>query len=323
MTFDSWTMLGARTVGVVFVAAALMKLAAPFSFYRHVARLDVLPHLPLRIFVPVAIGLEGGWGAALAVGLWPQLLLPFTTFALVALTCVTWWSIKSGKTEDCGCYGGFITPSVWQSVALNGFYFLLIVAAWATLPAANADAIWKIAAVTVTAVLLGGTAEYALRSEFSTGVPLFTPSPLKIGQRWKPGWAGTASHKLEPSHLVAYLGPDCPYCKRWVRALNVIHESPALPPVTAILSSSQRAIDDFVLETGVRFPIATISQAKMQRLSSAVPTTVLIEDGRIQDVWRGAAFSESFTSRFKAVFFPSTVQSPGAAQEARVTLSRS
>lgn len=240
MSFDSWTMLGARVVGVVVIAAALMKVAAPFSFYRHVARLDVLPHLALRIFVPVAIGLEGGWGTALAVGLMPRIVLPFTALALVVLTCITWWSIKSGKTEDCGCYGGFITPSIGQSVALNGFYVLLVIAAWATLPAGQADPIWKIVTVVLVTVLMGGTAEYALRSEFSTGVPLFTPSPLKIGQRWKPVWAGTAAHKLEPAHLLAYLGPDCPYCKRWVRALNVIHESPALPPVTAVLSSSQK-----------------------------------------------------------------------------------
>jgi hypothetical protein len=81
-----------------------------------------------------------------------------------------------------------------------------------------------------------------------------------------------------------------------------------------VLASSQKAIDDFVAETGVRFPIGTIPQAKMQRLSSAVPTTILIEDDRIQDVWRGAAFSESFTRRFKQVFFPAAAESPGAPQ---------
>jgi len=326
MIVENWTMLGAAVVGVVFVAAALMKVAAPFSFYRHVARFDILPHLALRISVPLAIGLEGGWGAALAVGLVPQLMLPFTAVALVVLAGVTWWSVKSGKAEDCGCYGGFITPSIWQSIGLNGFYFLLILAAWATLPAASVDAGWKVVVVALTTVLFGATAEYALRSEFSTGVPLFTPSPLRIGQRWKAGWAGTARDKLEPAQLLAYLGPDCPYCKRWVRALNVIHASPALPPVTAILSSSQKAIDDFVVETNVRFPIATISPAKMQRLSSVVPTTVLIERGTIQDVWKGAVFSESFTSRFKTVFFPSNVEPPSAADEAAadaaVTVSR-
>jgi hypothetical protein len=245
-------------------------------------------------------------------------VLPLSALALVLLTCLTVWSVKSGKTEDCGCYGGFITPSIWQSVALNGFYVLLIIAAWATSTAVSEDGLWKIAAVTVTTVLLGGIAEYALRSEFATGVALFTPSPLKIGRRWKPRWAGTASNRMEPAHLLAYLGPDCPYCKRWVRALNVIHESPELPPVTAIFSASQKVIDEFVRETGVRFPIATISQGKMQRLSSAVPTTILVEQGTIQDVWAGATFSKSFTDRFKAVFFPSAARLPSESEDALV-----
>jgi len=199
---------------------------------------------------------------------------------------------------------------------LNGLYVLLIIAAWATSSAESTYAMWQIAAVILASVVLGGVAEYALRSEFTNGVPLFTPSPLKIGNRWRRAWAGTAANQIGPAHLLAYLGPDCPYCERWVRALNVIHESPALPPVTAILSSSQKAIDDFVLETGVRFPVATISQAKMQRLSSAVPTTVLIEHGTIKDVWKGAFFSESFTQRFKEVFFPSALRSGGDSQKA-------
>ena len=91
--------------------------------------------------------------------------------------------------------------------------------------------------------------------------------------------------------------------------------APALPPVTAILSSSQKAIEEFVVETGVRFPIATISQTKMQRLSSAVPTAVLIEHGTIKDVWKGAFFSESFTRRLKEVFFPSALQSGAQSQK--------
>ena len=303
MRIDSWAPLGAALVGAIFVVAALMKVAAPFSFYRHLARLDLKLGRLLRVIVPVAIGLEGGWGLALLVGLMPHLALPFTAAALVMLTGFTWWSVKSGKTEDCGCYGGFISPSIGQTVALNGLYLLLIAGAWAFLPQPSAVAMWKVATVVFGAILIGGTADYALRSEFRTGVALFTPSPLKAGRQWKPRWGGTT---LPPgtSQIVSYLGPDCPYCKRWVRALNVIHESPALPPVTAILSSSRQTIDEFVRETGVRFPIATVSDAKMRRLAPSVPVTLLIEDDTIQEVWSGTLLSESFSNRFRAAFFP-------------------
>jgi len=304
MRIDSWAQLGAALVGAVFVVAAIMKVAAPFSFYRHVARLDLKLGRLLRVIVPVAIGFEGGWGLALLVGLMPRFMLPFTAAALVMLTGFTWWSVKSGKTEDCGCYGGFITPSIGQSVALNGFYLLLVAGAWAFLPPQSAVAMWKVATVVFGAILIGGTAEYALRSEFRTGVALFTPSPLKAGREWKLRWGGSTRLSPGTSQIVSYLGPDCPYCKRWVRALNVIRESPALPPVTAILSSSRQTIDEFVRETGVRFPIATVSDAKMRRLAPSVPVTLLIEDDTIQEVWSGTLLSESFSNRFRAAFFP-------------------
>jgi hypothetical protein len=311
MNIENWRPLGAIIVGIVLVATSLMKVAAPFSFYRHVARLGLKIGVPLRIVVPFAIGFEGAWGTALLIGLAPHFTLPMTALGLMLLTGLTWWSIRSGKTEDCGCYGGFITPSIAQSVALNGLYFVLVALAWASLPPESVFPMWKVGTVILAGILIGGTAEYALGSEFRTGVPLFTPSPLKVGQRWRRRWAGSATLMPGMPQILSYLGPDCPYCQRWVRALNIIHESPDLPQVTAILASSQGKIEDFVKETGVRFPIATIPQARMQRLASLVPTTVLVENDVIQDVWGGAQLSEDFSERFKAAFFPSALPHQG------------
>jgi hypothetical protein len=231
-----------------------------------------------------------------------------TIVAFILLTGLTAWSITSGKTADCGCYGGFITPSIGQSVALNGAYALLAAGAWATMSVDNPFAAWKILAVIATGLVIGGVANHALRHEFRTGVALFTPSPLKAGQRWKSAWSGAANGANGTARLVSYLGPDCPYCQRWVRALNVIHESADLPPVTGIMSSPRQTIDEFVKTTGVRFPVATISEARMQRLATGVPTTVLIENDTIQEVWNGAQFSEGFSERFKSVFFPEALR---------------
>jgi hypothetical protein len=310
MRFENLMPLGAAVVGAVLVITALMKVAAPFAFFRHVARLDLGLTVSLRGLIPVVIGLEGAWGAALVVRLAPSVTLPLTIVAFVLLTALTVWSITSGKAADCGCYGGFITPSIGQSVALNGTYALLAAGAWATMSVHEPLAAWKIAIVVITGILVGGVANHALAHEFRTGVALFTPSPLKIGQPWKSVWSGTANGAAGTSRLISYLGPDCPYCQRWVRALNVIHESSDLPPVTGIMSSPRQMIDEFVKKTGVRFPVATISEARMQRLATAVPTTVLIENDIIQEVWNGAQFSESFSERFKSVFFPRAAKQP-------------
>jgi hypothetical protein len=307
MRFESVMPLGATVVGAVLVITALMKVAAPFAFYRHVARLDLKLPVRLRVLIPLAIGIEGAWGAALLVRLAPGVILPLTIVAFVLLTGLTAWSINSGKTADCGCYGGFITPSIGQSIALNGGYALLVAGAWATMSVLEPFAPWKILIVVVSGLVVGSVANHALGHEFRTGVALFTPSPLKAGQRWKSVWSGAADGSTGTARLVSYLGPDCPYCQRWVRALNVIHESADLPPVTGIMSSPRQTIDEFIKATGVRFPVLTISEARMQRLATAVPTTVLVENDVIQEVWNGAQLSASFAERFKAIFFPSAV----------------
>lgn len=304
MAFQTLLPLGAAVVGLVLIVTALMKVAAPFAFFRHVARLELELGVSNRVIVPIAIGMEGALGAALLVRLAPNIVLPITAAAFVALTGLTVWSITSGKTADCGCYGGFITPSISQSVVLNGTYVLLVIGAWMTMPPQNVAEWWKIATVVLAGILFGGTASYALQHEFQTGVALFTPSPLKAGVKWKSAWSGATPRSPSGERIVTYLGPDCPYCQRWVRALNVIHESSELPPVTGIMSSPRRTISDFVKETGVRFPVSTISEARMQRLATAVPTTVLVENDIIQDVWTGAQLSEGFAERFKEVFFP-------------------
>jgi hypothetical protein len=232
---------------------------------------------------------------------------PLTIVAFVLLTGLSAWSINSGKTADCGCYGGFITPSISQSVALNGAYALLVAGAWATMSVQEPLGTWKLATALVTGFVIAGVANHALGHEFRTGVALFTPSPLKVGQRWKSVWGGAANGATGTARLVSYLGPDCPYCQRWVRALNVIHQSADLPPVTGVMSAPTQTIDEFVKTTGVRFPVITISEARMQRLATAVPTTVLIENDVIQEVWNGAQLSESFAERFKSILFPSAV----------------
>ena len=82
--------------------------------------------------------------------------------------------------------------------------------------------------------------------------------------------------------LVAYLGTDCPHCHQWVRVLNLVHRSPALPDVVGVVGAPAEARRAFVEEHGVRFPVVSIRRARMDRLASAVPTTVLVERGVIE-----------------------------------------
>ena len=137
MNTDQLLFAGSRIVGVVFLAAAVMKAINPSNFHGHITRLGLVPRRWARLFAPALIGVEGAWGAALIIAFAPTVVLPATAVALVLLSGMSAWGVRSGRTEDCGCYGGFITPSLWQSVGLNGLYFALTSIAWTAHPVSN------------------------------------------------------------------------------------------------------------------------------------------------------------------------------------------
>jgi hypothetical protein len=303
MTSQNLILIGPRVVGGIFVITALMKAAAPASFWSHLIQLRLMPKAVSRIATALAIGVEAAWGVALLVGLSSPWFIWATLAGIAVLTTISLWSVTSGRTEDCGCYGGWISPSIWQTVGLNAGYCLLIAVALLRPGSAGVIASWQYVVVFIAFLLVVATVEFAIRFQLSTGVPLFTPSPLKAGRRWKRRWAGHTRIAGDAEHLFAYLGPTCPYCKRWVRVLNVLHESPNFPNVTAVFENNPQKVETFVREHQLRLPIALISPRNFRRLAPQVPTTVLTRDQQISEIWRGE-MSEAFVRRFTNAFFP-------------------
>ena len=246
---------------------------------------------------------------ALLVGAVPRMIYPVTIATLLALSVVSWWGVRSGKTIDCGCYGGYVQPSIGQSLALNGLYVTLVILGWLRLEGSRGFASWQLAIPIATVIVVGLFTEVAQRHAVKTGRPLFDLNPLKAGKRWRHSWAGGLTSKLEGEVLVAFLGPDCPYCGQFVKVGNAMVQSPKLPQVVGVVGSSKERLEAFKLEKGIRFPVAGISQSVVSRLANAVPTAVLVESGRIKRVWIGN-MPPDFVDRFKEAFFPQVTAAP-------------
>lgn len=294
---------GPRIVGATFLWAAGIKAVAPHTFSRHLRALGWIRGKHLLLAVTAAAALEAGLGVALLVNTAPGILLPFTFALLIFLTGVAVWGVRSGRTTDCGCYGGFIQPSIGQSVALNGVFALLVAAGWFGQPRITEPAAWQLMAISIVTLAAGLLAHSAQLFVLKNGRPMFDTTPLKVSRRWKHSSAGGATADIRGEVLVSYLGPDCPHCTRWVKVLNAMHQSPRLPAVVGVMAASGDKRSSYLAETGIRFPVATVSQALMGRVVQAVPTTVLVNDGRITEVWEGAPPVE-FVDRFRRAFFP-------------------
>jgi len=301
-SYLSWALLGA--VGIVYLWTGVIKALAPVTFRQHPRSLGWVPANLLSSTVIAAAGFEAAWGTAILLELAPSLVLPGSVFVLIALSAISWRGVSSGNAADCGCYGGFIQPSINRSLALNGAFATALIFAWYIGPdTAGADG-WKVGAVAIAALIVGGVAAWGQHHELTTGEPKFLRNPLVEGEEWKHSWSRGATRDMESEVLVAFLGPDCPFCKQWVKIGNAVIQSPDLPKVIGVVGAPQKRKDEFVKEYGIRFPVVAISPSLMSRLAPAVPTTVLVDGGSIKNKWVGAMPPE-FAARFRRAFFPS------------------
>jgi hypothetical protein len=293
-------------VGSTLVWTGGIKTLAPHTFRRHLGTLGWVPAQFLSSAVTAAAATEVGWGVALLTGLLPLVALPLSAIALTSFSLISWWGVRSGKAEDCGCYGGYIQPSIIQSIAINVILLGLLVAAFLSRPAEVHAATWQLAAVALSASIAGLLSSYAQKFEIIHGVPRFTSSPLRTGAIWKHAWANGGTKGIEGEIIVALLGPDCPFCKQWVRIGNAMSQSTALPRVVGVVAAPAKRREEFIREHGIQFPVSSISQSLMSRLTQAVPTTILLDRGKITDLWSGQMPPE-FVERFRRAFFPDQV----------------
>lgn len=276
-------------VGAVFLAAGIVKALSSKEFVRQIFKYRLLPPQVVKQTAIAFIGLECAWGVALLLHSFPQWLVPGSIFFILCLSALTIWATSSGKTEDCGCYGGILILTPKQSILLNLGYILLLGLAWQDSVADYHIQIWQWVLVLMTLVA-GSTLGWLSQSK-----PLIDFSRLKIGNQWHPRWLQDSPQDLQQgSHFVVFLGKECPYCKKWVPLLNVMSTQKDLPNITGIMSLTNEEIEAFKAEYLIRFPVVQMNKLLFGYMVEGVPTAVLIEDGLITNTWMGEIPQEFF-----------------------------
>jgi hypothetical protein len=227
----------------------------------------------------------------LGVSVW---LLPFAALVLLAFAALTAWGTSSGRVEDCGCYGGLVMLTPAQSLALDGLYVALLIAAWVLAPAdAFAPAAWKSVALLAIAAAALAASWQSLRT------PLVDLALLRVGRTFRRRWLKHYERDLaQGSHFVVFLSRDCPYCKRWVPLLNVIEVQPDLPSVVAVMSLQGDELRGFLNEHLITFPVTHMPQSLVSLMVNAYPTAALVEHGRVTEKWIGE-MPESYLARVR------------------------
>jgi hypothetical protein len=295
--------IAAGLVGAVFVATGVLKALDSRRFAQQLMRYRLLRPRLLFPAVLAFIGVECALGVALILGvsIW---LLPAAALLLAGFAGLTAWGTRTGRVEDCGCYGGLVMLTPAQSVALDGLYVALLALAWLFWTRTGGPAVW-----TIAVVLLAGAAATAAAWRSRSGA-LVNLGLLRVGRRWRRGWLKRSSRDVTSgAHFVVFLSRDCPYCKNWVPFLNVIEVQPDLPSVTAVMSLDEDAQKAFLAEHLIKFPVTFMPTSLVALMVEAYPTAALVENGRVTGTWRGE-MPEPYLTRVKQ--FIETISSHAA-----------
>ena len=298
--------LGPRLVGLTFIWSGGIKATSPHTFEQHLYSLGWIPQNFVRWAVTFAAATEVALGTALLLTASPAVLYPLTIGALAILSLISWWGVRSGKANDCGCYGGFIQPSIEQSLGMNAIFALLVLAGWLGGRGDVSLQPWKGLTVAAAFVVVALFTDFAQRHARKTGQPLLDLNPLKAGKRWRHSWAHGLTANIDGEVLVAFLGPDCPFCGDFVKVGNAMMQSPKLPSVVGVVATSKDRLASFISDKGIRFPTVNVSQSLMARLVSAVPTVALVDHSQIKRVWIGSVPAD-VVDRLTEAFFPKLV----------------
>jgi len=99
--------LGSRVVlGLVFIAAALPKLADPPGFAKAIWAYELFPVWSLHPLALVLPWLELLCGLALCLGLWKRAAAAWTGLLLLSFCLALSINLARRHPVDCGCFGG-------------------------------------------------------------------------------------------------------------------------------------------------------------------------------------------------------------------------
>lgn len=286
-------------IGSIFLLTGIAKVLEPWKFIQHISKLRILD---FQVITPVSltfIAIEVALGIALIMNITPFITIPTSIVLLIGLSILTYWSTSTDRTEDCGCYNGWLEITPVQSILLNLVYTTGLIVTLIGLiyqyqeNQVSTISIWQWVLILGSLIISGILANASLEYLTKNGRPYIDLSPVREQQPWQTRWLGenvTQLHQLMSDvKIIVFLTPGCPVCQKWLEMLTVVHSQKHLPDVIVILDvddndQKEKIISDYALE----LPTISVSESQYQKLSiNVVPTAVILQSGVIQHKWAG------------------------------------
>lgn len=280
--------IGTVLIGCVFLFSGGMKVLFSQPFIAHVRQYGVLPDRLSPLAALIFIEIECGLGTALVLYVFPFEVVSFSFVLIAVLSVFTFWGVKTGRVEDCGCYGDFFQLNPMKSLALNLFYLLTLALVWLSVEDEQITEMWKVWAV-ISVIVISG-----FLSKRSVKAPLIDFSKLKAGKPWNPAWIEEVPKLRQGRYFVVFFNKRCSLCRKWILLLNETRSLPGSPEILGVVPGGAREARNFQQQHAVDFSIVGISQPIFRLLTGLTPAGVLVENGIIRAKWI-RRFPEEFT----------------------------
>ena len=271
-------------LGVIFVAAGVLKSLDVAEFARQTAEYGVVGPGTAAILAPLLIALETTLGVALLIGWRPRLAAALTGGLLVVFIALEAWGISQGRTEACGCFGAYVkrTP---QQVIYEDLAFLAL-----ALIAVFCLGTWQASRRRLAAGLTAAFAVFMLG--FAVASPRLPLDPLVTSLKTGKSAAdlGIASRLPEEGPagtLVAILDVTDPISRDAATSLNTLKEGGGPVAVVALTPSSEQEQAAFLWEAYPAFDVVPMDRGALKPLYRRLPIYFLIRAGKVERIFPG------------------------------------
>ena len=276
--------LARLSLGLIFVAAGVLKSLDVAEFARQTAEYGVVSPATASLLAPLLIAFETTLGVALLIGWRPRLAAALTGALLVFFISLEAWGISHGRTEACGCFGAYVkrTPQqvIYEDLAFLGLALIVVFAlgAWQASRRALAAGLTAAAAV----VMLG----FAVASPRLPIDPLVTS--LKQGRSATDlGIASRLPQEGPGGTLVAILDVTDPVSKDAATSLNALADAGGPVSVVALTPSSEQEQAAFMWEATPSFEVVTADRGLLKPLYRRLPIYFLVRSGKVERIFPG------------------------------------
>ena len=277
--------LGRIALGLIFLAAGVLKALDPAEFVHQVAGYGLLSPRLSSVAAPALIVLEITLAVALLSGARLLLSALLSLALLLFFIGIEAYGISAGRTESCGCFGAYVHRTPGQVIGEDALFAGLAVlalwglAGWTGLRGGRAAATVAIAVILST-VFVAASPYLPIDPYVTLLTTGRTLEDLQLKDR-VPALA-------EGRHLVALIDVTDPGAVRSATALNAIAAAPGSPAVVGLTPSTEQEIDTFRWSAIPAFEIHRIDREVIKRLYRRLPRFFLIESGRVTAVYDGA-----------------------------------